>query len=187
MSFHKFLSQNSNLTPDFVPGVTELSVDEVAKHKSPSDMWTIYRGNVYNIGPFLDYHPGGEEELMKAAGVDCTALYDKYHPWVNIDAVMGHLKLGPLKQEIPSRAPSKAKSQVGTAQISPLKENGVGRVPSRTSSQKPESPIRKAPLSIDTQLNPAREGRRRIRSFDILDPQVGIFRLFSAVAKENLL
>jgi cytochrome b involved in lipid metabolism len=106
VSFQKFLEQNKNLTPAYEPGITVLTRDEVAKHNSPSDMWTIYRGNVYNISPFLEYHPGGEEELLKAAGIDCTALYDQYHPWVNIDAVLGHLKLGPLRGNSPTKSKS---------------------------------------------------------------------------------
>lgn len=34
-------------------------------------------GMVYNVSAYMDYHPGGEEELMKAAGVDGTELFDK--------------------------------------------------------------------------------------------------------------
>lgn len=32
---------------------------------------------VYNVTPYMDYHPGGEEELMKAAGIDGTELFDQ--------------------------------------------------------------------------------------------------------------
>lgn len=34
-------------------------------------------GKVYNITPYMDYHPGGWEELMKAAGGEGTQLFDK--------------------------------------------------------------------------------------------------------------
>lgn len=34
-------------------------------------------GMVYNVTPYMDYHPGGEEELMKAAGMDGTDLFDQ--------------------------------------------------------------------------------------------------------------
>lgn len=34
-------------------------------------------GMVYNVTPYMDYHPGGEEELMKAAGIDGTDLFDQ--------------------------------------------------------------------------------------------------------------
>ena len=34
-------------------------------------------GMVYNISPYMEFHPGGEEELMKAAGIDGTDLFDQ--------------------------------------------------------------------------------------------------------------
>lgn len=34
-------------------------------------------GLVYNVSPYMDYHPGGEDELMKAAGIDGTDLFDQ--------------------------------------------------------------------------------------------------------------
>ncbi|CAN0457521.1 unnamed protein product, partial [Laminaria digitata] len=54
---------------------------------------------VYNLTPFLHYHPGGVPEIMKGAGRDCTALFDKYHPWVNFDTLVGNLYIGPLVTE----------------------------------------------------------------------------------------
>lgn len=37
----------------------------------------MFSGMVYNVTPYMDYHPGGEDELMKAAGVDGTELFDQ--------------------------------------------------------------------------------------------------------------
>ena len=34
-------------------------------------------GKVYNITPYLDFHPGGEDELLRGAGIDGTALFDE--------------------------------------------------------------------------------------------------------------
>ncbi|CAM9342181.1 unnamed protein product, partial [Hapterophycus canaliculatus] len=72
---------------------------EVRKHNVKHDCWSIFRGKVYNLTPFLHYHPGGIPEIMKGAGRDCTALYDKYHPWVNFESLVGNLYLGPLVTE----------------------------------------------------------------------------------------
>lgn len=45
-----------------------VTLSEVQKHNKLDDAWTILRGNVYNITPYLPYHPGGADELMRAAG-----------------------------------------------------------------------------------------------------------------------
>lgn len=99
VAFQKFLKSNKNLNVSFEPGITTLTMEEVEKHNSPNDCWTVYRGYVYNITPFLDFHPGGADELFRGAGQDCTELYNKYHAWVNADAVMGKLRLGKLQSE----------------------------------------------------------------------------------------
>ncbi|CAM9676588.1 unnamed protein product, partial [Ectocarpus sp. 12 AP-2014] len=57
---------------------------------------------VYNLTPFLHYHPGGIPEIMKGAGRDCTALFDKYHRWVNFDSLVG---VSALQLEITSPVP----------------------------------------------------------------------------------
>lgn len=36
-----------------------------------------FSGKVYNITPYMEYHPGGEEELMRGAGIDGTQLFDE--------------------------------------------------------------------------------------------------------------
>jgi cytochrome b involved in lipid metabolism len=34
-------------------------------------------GCVYNITPYLEYHPGGIPEIMKGAGIDATQLFNE--------------------------------------------------------------------------------------------------------------
>lgn len=34
-------------------------------------------GDIYNITHYLSFHPGGRNELMKAAGTDCTLLFNQ--------------------------------------------------------------------------------------------------------------
>lgn len=38
---------------------------------------------VYNMTPYLRYHPGGIADLMLSAGGDCTDLFNEKHAWVN--------------------------------------------------------------------------------------------------------
>jgi cytochrome b involved in lipid metabolism len=64
---------------------TKISREEIAQHDSIHDAWMIVNHKVYNVTPYLHYHPGGITILKKSLGKDATLLFDKYHPWVNID------------------------------------------------------------------------------------------------------
>jgi cytochrome b involved in lipid metabolism len=56
--------------------VKTISRKEVALHKTEEDLWTIIRGNVYNVTAFADEHPGGVDTLLDVAGGDGTEEYD---------------------------------------------------------------------------------------------------------------
>lgn len=87
--------------------IRKVSQEELVKHNRDEDAWTVVRGErekestvgeqerereiialtiilsvifegvVYNITPFMKYHPGGKAQLMRGAGNDCTELFDK--------------------------------------------------------------------------------------------------------------
>lgn len=61
--------------------------------------WTSWQGKVYNITPYLPFHPGGEAELMKAAGRDGANLFMEVHPWVNWENMLGTCLVGALVPE----------------------------------------------------------------------------------------
>lgn len=61
--------------------------------------WSIWQGKVYNITPYLPFHPGGEAELMKAAGRDGTKLFMDVHPWVNWDNMLESCLVGVMVPE----------------------------------------------------------------------------------------
>ena len=48
-------------------------------HNKPDDAWAAFSGKVYNITPYLPFHPGGEKELMRVAGRDGTKLFSAQH------------------------------------------------------------------------------------------------------------
>lgn len=77
----------------------DITLAEVKTHNKPYDGWMVLRGKVYNVLPYLAYHPGGSDILEKCVGRDATALFDRYHAWVNIDNLVGPLLLGYLKVE----------------------------------------------------------------------------------------
>uniref|UniRef100_A0A8C4ZM06 Cytochrome b5 reductase 4 n=1 Tax=Gadus morhua TaxID=8049 RepID=A0A8C4ZM06_GADMO len=72
----------------------EVTEEELKKHGRRDDCWTCIRGMVYNVTPYMDYHPGGEEELMKAAGKDGTELFDQVHRWVNYESMLKECLVG---------------------------------------------------------------------------------------------
>ncbi|KAF2771019.1 cytochrome b5, partial [Teratosphaeria nubilosa] len=61
--------------------------------------WSSWQGKVYNITPYLPFHPGGEAELLKAAGRDGTKLFMDVHPWVNWDNMLEKCLLGAMVPE----------------------------------------------------------------------------------------
>ncbi|XP_061353468.1 cytochrome b5 domain-containing protein RLF [Gastrolobium bilobum] len=73
-----------------------ISMDEVKKHQTEGQMWTVLKGRVYNISPYMKFHPGGVDMLMKAVGKDCTSIFNKYHAWVNADFLLEKCLLGTL-------------------------------------------------------------------------------------------
>jgi len=63
------------------------------------DAWTVLGGKVYNITPYLPYHPGGEPELLRAAGRDGTRLFGEVHPWVNWEGMLEGCLVGIAVEE----------------------------------------------------------------------------------------
>ena len=77
--------------------VSAIGLEELAKHNRKDDAWIAIRGTweienecfkdtlsftfllgkVYNITSYFEFHPGGEEELMRGVGIDATELFDQ--------------------------------------------------------------------------------------------------------------
>lgn len=87
---------NKSTSLNGVPGgrIIRVTMDEVKKHRSKEDAWTVIHGKVYNLGPYLEYHPGGVDKLMMVAGRDGSSMFDKYHPWVNVDSLLAKSLVG---------------------------------------------------------------------------------------------
>ena len=95
----KFLKENPDpLGVQASGGLKEYTIEEVAKHNDYPSIWSIYKGNVYDITMYLDYHPGGIDVLKPCFGKDMTELFDKYHSYVRIDGFIGKFKIGYIKK-----------------------------------------------------------------------------------------
>lgn len=51
------------------------SLEEVAKHNTKSDCWTVVNGKVADVTGFFGKHPGGDEALLKSCGVDASEMF----------------------------------------------------------------------------------------------------------------
>ncbi|KAG6886701.1 hypothetical protein C0992_002755 [Termitomyces sp. T32_za158] len=56
------------------------------QHNKRDDAWAAFYGKVYNITPYMAFHPGGEKDLMRVAGRDGTKLFGTVAPSSNICA-----------------------------------------------------------------------------------------------------
>lgn len=65
------------------------------------DAWGVWQGKVYNLTPYMKFHPGGVDELMKAAGreKDGERLFLETHPWVNWESMLSECLVGILVGE----------------------------------------------------------------------------------------
>ncbi|XP_051063610.1 cytochrome b5 reductase 4 isoform X3 [Phodopus roborovskii] len=72
----------------------DVTEDELKTHNKKDDCWICIRGLVYNVSPYMEYHPGGEDELMRAAGADGTDLFNEVHRWVNYESMLKECLVG---------------------------------------------------------------------------------------------
>lgn len=63
------------------------------------DAWSVFGGKVYNISPYIPFHPGGGPELLRGAGKDGTRLFAEVHPWVNYETMLQSCLIGLLVDE----------------------------------------------------------------------------------------
>ncbi|EDW77059.1 uncharacterized protein Dwil_GK22167 [Drosophila willistoni] len=78
--------------------VVPVTRNELALHNKVNDAWMAIRGKVFNVTRYIDFHPGGVDEIMRGAGRDATKLFDEVHAWVNYPQLLGKCYVGPLKE-----------------------------------------------------------------------------------------
>ncbi|RVD86163.1 uncharacterized protein DFL_004453 [Arthrobotrys flagrans] len=77
---------------------SELSTHGARKNETKT-YWTVLEGRVYDMTPYLPYHPGGEKELLRVAGKDGTKLFNLTHSWVNWENMLRGCEVGILVSE----------------------------------------------------------------------------------------
>lgn len=94
LDWEKFKKSNDvkNIDPSEFP--IRISKAELSKHNTPDNCWISLSGKVYNISPYLNYHPGGVDILLKFAGKECLSIFMKYHRWVNYERILDDCFIG---------------------------------------------------------------------------------------------
>lgn len=78
-----------------------VSLDELRRHCTMEDAWAVFDGQVYDLTPYLEYHPGGVEILAGSFGGDCTQAFRKAHRWINGHALLGKCRVGSVEGAAP--------------------------------------------------------------------------------------
>lgn len=71
-----------------------------ANGRKGAPAWASWQGKIYNITPYLPFHPGGEGELMRCAGKPAEKLFLEAHPWVNWENMLGECLVGFLVLDV---------------------------------------------------------------------------------------
>ena len=94
-----------------------LTADEVKKHNSASDCWSIIDGVVYDLTNWVDSHPGGSSRITAICGKDGTSSFLGQHN--NSNSAKSRLKgfeLGRL--EVAAKADTPTPAAPATKQLS---------------------------------------------------------------------
>ncbi|XP_017877539.1 cytochrome b5 reductase 4 isoform X3 [Ceratina calcarata] len=90
---------NSGVDLTGVGGVSKVvTLAELATHNKQNDAWIAIRGIVFNVTRYMDFHPGGVDELMRGVGKDATKLFENVHPWVNYQSILQKCVVGKLNR-----------------------------------------------------------------------------------------
>ncbi|CAG8621296.1 1398_t:CDS:2 [Paraglomus occultum] len=95
LDWARLKSSGVDLT-DGARGMKKITMEEVQRHRTRTDAWTVLGGKVYNITPYLKFHPGGVGEIMRCAGRDGTVLFMEIHSWVNYELMLDKCLIGYL-------------------------------------------------------------------------------------------
>eukprot|EP00116_Pleurobrachia_bachei_P004009 sb/3464271/ len=109
----------NRLIPDRPRRITP---SELALHNKPGDVWTAIHGAIYDITSYVDYHPGGVDELMKGAGIDSTDLFNQVHKWVNFQNMLKECLVGYLVSDTTAVKPSSKSATLAVPQTVPIPE-----------------------------------------------------------------
>lgn len=76
-----------------VSTLLRVTPSELKRHNTMEDAWTAIQGKVYNITPYIRFHPGGQDTLMRVAGRDGTRLFCTCTQLIQISRTPGSMSM----------------------------------------------------------------------------------------------
>lgn len=70
---------------------------QIAAHNTRESCYIVINGNVYDVTEWLPKHPGGESVILNMCGVDCTDIFNAYHPIAIRDRMLEPYRIGYLE------------------------------------------------------------------------------------------
>ncbi|KAF2170639.1 hypothetical protein M409DRAFT_64304 [Zasmidium cellare ATCC 36951] len=86
--------------------VPTLSLADVAKHNTKTDLWIVIHGKVYDVTKYARDHPGGAEALIEVGGTDSTSAYEDVGHSEDAREIMHQFLVGSLAEAADSQTPT---------------------------------------------------------------------------------
>ncbi|MEM0476234.1 MAG: cytochrome b5-like heme/steroid binding domain-containing protein [Candidatus Aenigmatarchaeota archaeon] len=76
------------------------TIEEISKHNSQENCWTVIRGKVYDLTQWIDKHPGGADKILSICGKDGTqAFVQKHGDKEKPEKILKEFEIGVLKTQ----------------------------------------------------------------------------------------
>ena len=98
---------------------------EVRRHNTPTSCWIVVDGDVYDVTCWLGKHPGGQIVILNSAGMDCTDIFNAYHPREMRDKSISYYRIGKLADYSISPITRDFRSLAKSIEGSPLMEGRI--------------------------------------------------------------
>ncbi|KAF8867068.1 hypothetical protein BDZ45DRAFT_734326 [Acephala macrosclerotiorum] len=91
-------------------GIDLISLNEFAQHKDRESAWIAIKQKgekmwiIYGVAEFIDFHPGGEDVLLRYAGRDASNVYNSKHGDNRINEIDKVSKVGIIEPKTITRA-----------------------------------------------------------------------------------
>ncbi|XP_073845998.1 uncharacterized protein [Musca autumnalis] len=122
--------------------IVPVTPEELAKHNTRNDAWMAIRGVVYNVTRYMDFHPGGVDELKRGVGKDATKLFNEVLAWGVIIQIVTTIKTCKRGHEKKNSRTTKSYEDFYCPKCQELKMEGRRRQPKEEEPKKSEKVIK---------------------------------------------